>query len=148
PPAAPGNLLNLERLLAFFSSFGAVACRFSALSLARRLEPGRDRLRLGAPATRTASTTTVTLLGRLAPAIRAVGRLPLSFLDLFPHRRRLTRLDDRVGERLGDQLHRPDRVVVARDRDRDEVRVGVGIGNGDDRDAELVGLVDGDALLL
>ena len=68
--------------------------------------------------------------------------------DFLAHRRLATRLDDRIGDRLGHQLHGANRVVVARDWNRDQIRIGVRIDERDDRDAQLIGLVHRDPLLL
>ena len=57
-------------------------------------------------------------------------------------------LGDRVRDHAGQQVHGADGVVVARDRVGDLVRIAVGVQDGDDRDAELLGLVDGQVLLL
>jgi hypothetical protein len=53
----------------------------------------------------------------------------------------------RVGDDAGQQRARADRVVVAGDDVVDDVGVAVGVDDGDDRDAEAVGLLDGDVLL-
>src|SRR5271169_2693877 len=49
----------------------------------------------------------------------------------------LRALDHRVGDASGDELDRPDRVVVARDDEVDLVRIAVGVGDGDDGQANL-----------
>src|SRR6185437_13975799 len=60
--------------------------------------------------------------------------------------------DEAVGHRVGDhpgqQRHRADRVVVARDRVGHLVRVAVRVEDRDHRDAQLARLVDRDVLLL
>jgi hypothetical protein len=53
-----------------------------------------------------------------------------------------------VGEARGEEADRADGVLVAGDREVDELGVAVGVDDGDHRDAELVGLGDGDRLLL
>src|SRR6185369_3751654 len=98
---------------------------------------------------RTAAATLVAIARGLGAPLGAVGHRTLgALLGLLAHGRLAARLGDGVGDRLGDQLHRTDRVVVAGDRHRDEVRIGVRVDDRDDRDAELVGFGDGDLLLL
>src|SRR5688572_17201655 len=132
------------------SRFGIVSavCRCLALGrFAAGLEPGRDRLGLRATTTRTPTALLVGIVRRLHAAVGAVRRL-LAFLILRADWRRKARFGDRIGDGLRDQLHRANRIVVARDRYGDEIRIGVRVDNADDRNAELVRLVDGDLLLL
>src|SRR5689334_4610320 len=123
---------------------GIPAALATFTALASALEPSRNGFGFGAPPSWAPSPPPLAIFGRLAAAVGAVRRLTLAFLDLLAHRRRLPRLDDRVGDGVGDQLHGPNRVVIPRDRHRDEVRIGVRVGDGDDRDVELIRLVDGD----
>jgi methionyl aminopeptidase len=55
--------------------------------------------------------------------------------------------EHRVGGGAGVELHRTDRVVVARDRVVDQGRVVVGVDHRDDRDAELLGFQHRDVLV-
>src|SRR3954465_7226494 len=114
------------------------------------LEVRGDRFGLGAAAARAALPLVVATVARgFGPTLGAVGHLAfLALLRLVARGGLAAGLGDRVGDGAGDQLHRADRVVVAGDRHGDQVRVGVGVDDGDDRDAELVGLGDGDLLLL
>src|SRR5690349_16696468 len=57
-------------------------------------------------------------------------------------------LDAGLGHLGGEELDGADGVVVARDDEVDAVRVAVGVHHADDGDAEAVGLVHGDVLLL
>src|SRR5690606_15342619 len=110
---------------------------------------GRDGLGLGPAAAGAAAATALAVIGRLAPAVGAVGGGPFGLvLRILASGRFATRLLDRVGDGAGEQLHRADRIVVAGDRHGDEIRVGVGVHDRDDRDTELVRLGDGDLLLL
>src|SRR5262249_9123325 len=117
-------------------------------ALALFLEPGSDRLGLRATATRTATTLAILLTRRLGAAVGAVRVAALGLFFFRTDGRLAARLDDRVSDRLADQLDRADRVVVAGDRHRDQVRIRVRVDDRDDRNAELVGLTDADALLL
>ena len=55
-------------------------------------------------------------------------------------------LGDDLADRLGDQRARADRVVVAGNHEVDPVGVAVGVDQADDRDAQALGLFDGDHL--
>ena len=55
-------------------------------------------------------------------------------------------LGDDLADRLGDQRAGADRVVVAGDHEVDPVGVAVGVDEADDRDAQALGLFDGDHL--
>src|SRR5207247_1688768 len=57
-------------------------------------------------------------------------------------------LDHRLGDRGAEESDGADGVVVARDLVVDQVRVTVRVDHRHHRDAELVGLLDGDLLLL
>src|SRR5690606_30698427 len=60
----------------------------------------------------------------------------------------LDALGDGVGDHPGEQRDRADRVVVARDAVGDVIGVAVGVEDAHDGDAELLGLVDGEVLLV
>ena len=137
-----GLLANAHQYEVGGSAFGAFRTRFTTQS--------RDRLGLGPTAARTttlAISFRIALGGRFGATIGAV-HVALRFLVGRTGRRLAARLVDGLGDCLGDQLDRPDRVVVTGDRHRDEIRIGVRVADGDDRDAELVGFGDRDALLL
>ena len=55
-------------------------------------------------------------------------------------------LGDDLADRLGDQVARADRVVVAGDHEVDAIGVAVGVDEADDRDAQALRLVHGDHL--
>src|SRR5882762_4957392 len=81
------------------------------------LEVGGDRLGLGAAAARTATALVVLVACGLAAPLGAVCRLPfLALVGLLARRGLAARLGDRVGDGVGDQLYRADRVVIAGDR--------------------------------
>src|SRR5689334_13862256 len=85
--------------------------RFALHATFRWLDARRDRPRIGAtPTTRPAPLAIRLLTRRLRTAVRAV-RVALAFLDFLAHRRRTPCLGDRIGHRLGDQVHRTNRVV-------------------------------------
>src|SRR5690242_15852351 len=101
-------LLRALGSLAFgtFRTFGALGA----------LEVRSDRLGPRATAARTATATFIAITGRLGAALGAVRHRAFSALFRFlTLRRRQPRLGDRVGDGMGDQLHRTDRVVIAGD---------------------------------
>ena len=55
---------------------------------------------------------------------------------------------DRVGDHPAHQRVGPDRIVVSGNRELDDIGVDVGVDDSDDRNAELVGLGDGDVFFL
>jgi hypothetical protein len=116
--------------LGTFGTFGALGA----------LEVRSDRLGLGATAARAAAALLVAAIASgLGAPLRAVRhRAFLAFLGFFADWRLATRLCDRVGDGLGDELDGADGVVVPGDRNRDQVRIGVRVDDGDDRDAKLV----------
>ena len=59
----------------------------------------------------------------------------------------LLTLDDCVGDARGEEAHGPERVVVSGDDVVNAFGRAVGVNDGDDRNAEAVGLLDGDVLL-
>src|SRR3954447_19058712 len=139
------NLLGFGRGLAGVATFSAA---FRTTLFARALEARGDRFRLGTTTARATTTLLVVFTGRLGATIRAVGVAAFGFFFFVADRRFATRFDDRVGDRMRDQLDRTNRVVVAGDRHRDEIRIRVGIDDRDDRDVQLVRFADADALLL
>src|SRR5581483_5364215 len=123
--------------------------RLALSTLARPLEARGDGFRLRATAAaRTTAALAILLARRLRAAVRAVRVAALALFFFLANRRFTTRFDHRVRDRLRDQLHRANRVVVARDRHRDEIRIRVRVDDGDDRDVQLVRFADADALLL
>src|SRR6185312_818074 len=116
-------------------------------TLARSLETGGDGFRLRAAAARTTTTLAILFASRLGATVGAVG-VALALFLFLADRRFAARFDDRIGNRLRDQLDRANRVIVARNGNRDEIRIGVRVDDRDDRNSELVGLADADALLL
>src|SRR5699024_952028 len=60
----------------------------------------------------------------------------------------LDALSDGVGDHTGEQTHRANRVVVARDAVRHVVWVAVRVKDADHRDAKLARLVNGEVLLV
>ena len=59
-----------------------------------------------------------------------------------------TRFANGISDHARDKLDRTDRIVVTGNGHRDEIGIGIGIANGNDRDAELVGFGNRNALLL
>src|SRR2546426_7721751 len=112
-----------------------------------RLEPCRDRFRLGATLAPRRLLLLVPLRLRLDTGLRRV-RHPFAFLRRLAQRHLLPRFPDDVGDGRGDERNRPDPIVVAGAPDGDRLRVRVRVDDGDYRNAELVRLGDRDALLL
>src|SRR6266536_3481126 len=111
-----------------------------------RLEPRRDRFRLGAAL----APRRLLLLVSLRLAFDAgFGRVrhALAFLGGLAQRHLVPRFRDHVRDGRSDEGDGPDRVVVARDGHRDQLRVRVRVHDRDHGDAELVRLGDGDPLL-
>src|SRR6185295_18222879 len=113
----------------------------------RSLEPRGDCFWLGTAAPRATLTLALFFASRFGATVRAI-RIALALFLFLTDGRFTTRLDDRVGDRLRDQLDRANRVVVAGDRNRDEIRIGIRVDDGNDRDVELIAFVHADALLL
>src|SRR3954470_362221 len=130
--AAPySSFCRLLGCVVALASFAGLAClTFGSLQVRG------DRFGLGAAAARTAAALLVATITRgLGATLRAVRhRAFLPFLGLFANRSRETRLGNRVGNGLGDELDGTDRVVIAGDRHGDEVGICVGVDDRDDRD--------------
>src|SRR5438876_5904260 len=77
--------------------------------------------------------------------VGAPGLVPGAALALLVE---VAALDHRLGDRGAEESDGADGVVVARDLVVDQVRVAVRVDHRHHRDAELVGLLDGDLLLL
>src|SRR5579862_3549978 len=121
--------------------------RIARLAFDPTLETSGDRFGLGAATTWATLPLALRLRLRLRPTVRAVG-IRLGLFRLDPRWGFSARFQNSVGNRLGDQLDRADRIVVSGNRHRNEIRIGVRIDDRHDRDRQLVALVDGDALLL
>src|SRR6266699_3350501 len=112
-----------------------------------RLEPCGDRFRLGAALAPRRILFLVALCLRLDAGLGRV-RDSFAYFGRLAQRHPLPRRRHHVGDGRRDERNRPDRVIVAGDRDGDQLRVGVRVHDRDHRNAELVRLGDGDALLL
>ena len=111
------------------------------------LEPRSNCFRLRTPSARTTLPLSIAVAFRLGAVVGAV-RVRLRLFLFSANRCFAARFDDRVSDRVRDQLDRLDRVVVARNRNGDEIRIGVRIDERDDRNSQLVRLGYRDALLL
>src|SRR5688572_24126755 len=115
------------------SLFGVVAAVRGRLALSRLtagLETCGNGFGLRATTTRAPAAPLVGIISRLDTTVRAVRRL-LAFVLVGSHRRRESRLSDRVGDGPGDQLDRADRVIIAGDRHGDEIGIGVRVDDAD-----------------
>src|ERR1051325_9270242 len=112
-----------------------------------RLEPRRDRLRLGPPLAPRRLLLLIAFRLRLDARLGRVGHA-LALFGRIVQRHLAARFADHVRDRRGDQRDRPDRVVVAGNRHVDQVGIGVRVHDRDHRNPQLVRLGDGDPLLL
>src|SRR5687767_25181 len=134
-------------LLGAVSALSAARGCFALGGFAAGLQTRGDCLGLRATTTRPPATALVGIVSWLDATVGAVGRL-LALVLVGAHGRGEARLRNGVRDRLGDQLHGANRIVVAGDGHGDEIGIGIGVDDADDRDAELVRLVDGDPLFL
>src|SRR5687767_2945059 len=110
-------------LLGAVSALAAFRGCFALGGFAAGLQTRGDCLGLRAATTRPPATALVGIIRRLDAAVGAVGRL-LALVLIGAHGRGEPRLGNGVGDRLGNQLDRANRIVVAGDGHGDEIRIG------------------------